>query len=103
MRPGGGDRRLAPMRLVVLALVLAAALGHASAARAAPGLVRIVQDDAVLVRGDPDTRGRALDELRDGGADIVRALLHQADATPAAGRATTRWSTPRARVACACC
>ena len=41
--------------------------------------MRIVQDDAVLVRGDAATRDRALDELRDGGADVVRAIVRQGD------------------------
>ena len=65
---------------MLAAVLLAVAAGNAPAARAAPGLVRIVQDDAVLVRGDPATRDRALAELRDGGADVVRALVHQSDA-----------------------
>ena len=49
-------------------------------AAAASGVLRIVQDDAVLVHGDDAaTRARALDELRAGGADIVRAILRPRD------------------------
>jgi len=62
-------RRLPVLLLLVLPFVLPAA------APAAPGLQRIVQDDATFVFGREPLRTRALDDLRVLGTDVVRVNL----------------------------
>ena len=59
------------MRLLLLIAVSYAAIGPQPAA-AAPGLVRVVQDDATLLGPG---RERGLDEMRAAGVDVVRANL----------------------------
>jgi len=66
------------MRRAVLAVVLAG-LAPAPQAAAAPGLLRVLQDDATLVHGAEPRRTRAWDELPALGVDVVRINVRWAD------------------------
>lgn len=62
--------------LVVLLLAVAAP------AQAAPGLLRVVQDDATLVHGPEPARTQALDDLVALGVDVVRVNVRWRDLAP---------------------
>ena len=73
-----------PRARAALRLSAALALAAPATAGAAPGLVRVVQDDTVLLRSGPAARAAALDELRALGVDVVRVNLvwRELDARP---------------------